>query len=69
MSDMNRREALTLLALTPLAATARAGLVRETTIHAAADLTGESRARFGATVIMMWARIWPRSASLPIRTV
>src|SRR5690606_5043246 len=35
------------------AATARSALVRETTIHAAADLTGESRARFGATVYPM----------------
>ncbi|HEU4827837.1 MAG TPA: N-6 DNA methylase, partial [Gemmatimonadales bacterium] len=32
---------------------ARASLVRETTVHAAADLTGEASARFGATVYPM----------------
>lgn len=34
-------------------AAARASLVRETTIHVAADLTGDDRARFGATVYPM----------------
>ena len=32
---------------------ARASLVRETTVHAAADLTGDASARFGATVYPM----------------
>jgi hypothetical protein len=41
------------LAAAGYASATRAALVRETTIHAAVDLTGEASARFGATVYPM----------------